>query len=114
MTAPRDLHDALFGDADADASMVVAGSGAMVRAELQRRGDDPPRLEDVPLFTLGAQGRERALRRLAPPARDAALPLSIVLGARSASGCSRSSSRASATTAARCGRPGWPSPPPAA
>ena len=29
------LHDALFGDPDADASMVVAGSGAMVRAELQ-------------------------------------------------------------------------------
>jgi hypothetical protein len=73
------LHDALFGDPDGSASMIVAGSGAMVRAELERREAEPPRLEDVPLFTLGADGRERVLRRLAPPARDAALPLSILL-----------------------------------
>jgi hypothetical protein len=72
------LHGALFGDPDAEASMVVAGSGALVRAELLRQGADPPRLEDVPLFTLG-EGRERLVRRLAPPARDVALPLSIVL-----------------------------------
>jgi hypothetical protein len=73
------LHAALFGDPDADASMIVAGSGAMVRAELQRRGVEPARLDDVPLLTIGAEGRERLLRRLAPPAREVALPLSIVL-----------------------------------
>jgi hypothetical protein len=73
------LHGALFGDPDAEASMIVAGSGTMVRAELRSRGADPPRLEDVPLFKLGATGGERVLRRLAPPAHDVALPLSILL-----------------------------------
>jgi hypothetical protein len=77
------LHDSLFGDPDAEASLTVAGSGAMLRAELQARipraGAAVPRLEDVPLFTLGRAGSERALRRLAPPARDLAVPLSLAL-----------------------------------
>jgi hypothetical protein len=78
------LHDALFSDADADASLVVDGSGAMLRSELQKRlsqgGPQVPRMEDVPLFTITAEGREGALRRVVPPVADATLPLSIALG----------------------------------
>jgi len=74
------LHDTLFSDPDAEASMVVTGSGAMVRAELERRDIDVPRMQDVPLFAVGASGPERVLRRLAPPVSDVALPLSILLG----------------------------------
>ena len=73
------LHDELFYDPDTAASMVVAGSGEMTRAEVRRRGGELPPLQDVPLFTLGADGRERTLRELAPPARDAALPRSLAL-----------------------------------
>jgi hypothetical protein len=75
------LHGALFGDPDAEASMVVAGSGAIVQAEVEHRLPrgrlDVPKLADVPLFTIGAEGRERSLRRLAPVARDVTVPLSI-------------------------------------
>jgi hypothetical protein len=82
-TAFRDgavrLHGSMFGDPDDAASMIVAGSGAMVRAELRSRGAEPPQLEDVPLFTLGAEGSQGVLLRLAPPARDVTLPLSIAL-----------------------------------
>jgi hypothetical protein len=73
------LHGTVFGDPDVPATMVVEGSGAMVRAEVQRRGAALPRLEDVPLFTLGADSRERTLRRLAPAASDVTLPLSLAL-----------------------------------
>jgi hypothetical protein len=77
------LHDALFGDHDREAAMIVEGSGAMLRAELRRRLPEPtadvPVMEDVPLFAIGATGRERALRRLAPTADAVALPLSILL-----------------------------------
>ena len=73
------LHDVLFGDRGAEATMVVAGSGAMTRAELQRRGVAVARLDDMPLFTVGADGRERLLRRLAPTASDLTLPLSLLL-----------------------------------
>jgi hypothetical protein len=75
------LHDTLFGDRDAEASLTVAGSGAMLRAELRRRMPeaevDVPRLEDVPLFTVGRSGHERTLRRLAPPAQELAVRLSV-------------------------------------
>jgi hypothetical protein len=75
------LHDGLFTDADRPASMTVAGSGSLLRAELLRR--DPsaavPPLEDVPLFTLGGEGHEGTLRRIAPAAADLALPLSLLL-----------------------------------
>jgi hypothetical protein len=84
-TAFRDgalrLNDSLFGDANAAATMTVAGSGAMTRAELEDRGVALPRLDDVPLFTLGAGGPERVLRRQAPTAGELALPLSLVLAA---------------------------------
>ena len=76
------LHATLFDDPDAEAAMVVDGSGAMLRAELQRRMPqarlDIPQIEDVPLFTVGAEGSERSLRRLAPPAARVALPLALV------------------------------------
>ena len=63
------------------ASMVVEGSGAMLTAELHRRvAVDVPRLEDVPLFTIGTGGPEGALRRIAPTVRAAALPFALVLG----------------------------------
>lgn len=75
------LNESLFGDADAAATMTVAGSGAWARAEVEDRGVALPRLEDVPLFTLGAGGREHVLRRLAPTASELALPLSLVLAA---------------------------------
>jgi hypothetical protein len=75
------LNDSLFGDADAPATMTVAGSGALTRAELEDRGAALRRLEDVPLFALGASGPERVLRRLAPTAAELALPLSLVLAA---------------------------------
>ncbi len=73
------LHEALFEQPGAEASMTVAGSGAMVRAELLRRGAEVPRLVDMPLFSVGADGPEGMLRRLAPRVADVALPLSLVL-----------------------------------
>jgi hypothetical protein len=77
------LHRALFADADTDASMTVEGAGAMLTAELRRRVPKQrsvvPRMEDVPLFTLGNDGRERTLRRMAPVAGDIAVPLSLLL-----------------------------------
>jgi hypothetical protein len=76
------LHTALFDDPDADASLVVAGSGRMLRSELRRRlpGMRVPAVQDVPLFTIGYGGPERALRRIAPLASAVAVPVSIVLG----------------------------------
>lgn len=77
------LHDVLFSDPEAGAPLVVDGSGAMLRAELQKRLPEGspavPRMEDVPLFTIGADGREGALRRVVPPLADVTLPLSIAL-----------------------------------
>jgi hypothetical protein len=77
------LHDGLFDDGGREATMAVEGSGAMLRAELERRLPSPetdvPRMDDVPLFTIGADGQERTLRRLGPVAGDIALPLSILL-----------------------------------
>jgi hypothetical protein len=77
------LHRALFADPDAEASMTVAGSGAMLTAELRRRipqqRTDVPRMHDVPLFSIGGDGSERTARRIAPAARDVAFPLSLAL-----------------------------------
>ena len=51
------------------------------RAELQHRLDGPvPAMADVPLVTLGAEGRERTLRRLGPAAHDLAGPLALSFG----------------------------------
>ena len=75
------MHRALMSDADAEASLSVDGSGAALRAELRERLQLPvPRLDDVPLLTVGQGARERALRRLAPPAHDVARPLTIGFG----------------------------------
>jgi hypothetical protein len=75
------LHEAIFEGGEA--SLVVTGSGAMLQAELERRlrrsRVDVPAMDDVPLFTLGDSGSERALLRAAPVAADVAAPLSIVL-----------------------------------
>jgi hypothetical protein len=73
------LHDALFEAPDAEAAMTVAGSGAMTRAELRSRGVAVPPLADMPLFSVGGDGPEHVLRRLAPAANDLALPLALVL-----------------------------------
>ena len=73
------LHEALFDDPAAEPSMTVAGSSALVRAELMRRGAEIPRFEDMPLLSVGAGGNERALRRLAPRAADVAVPLALAL-----------------------------------
>jgi hypothetical protein len=75
------MHRALMSDADAKASLRVDGSGAALRAELRERLQLPvPRLDDVPLLTVGQGARERALRRLAPPADDLARPLTVGFG----------------------------------
>jgi hypothetical protein len=75
------LHDAIVEGGDA--SLVVAGSGAMLRAELERRLPQGrvavPAIEDVPLFTLGYDVRERAFLDAARVAADLTVPLSIVL-----------------------------------
>jgi hypothetical protein len=77
------LHRSLFGDAETHASLVVGGSGAMLRRELQHRLPRSevavPRMDDVPLFTIGTDGREGSLRRLVPPVADVTPPLAIVL-----------------------------------
>ena len=75
------MHRALMSDADAEASLRVDGFGAALRAELRGRLQRPvPRLDDVPLLTVGQGTRERALRELAPPAYDLARPLTIGFG----------------------------------
>jgi hypothetical protein len=77
-TALARMHHTLFSDAHAQASLTVAGSGAMLHTELQRRaGTDLPRIGDPPLMSIGADGREDALRTLAPVAKRLALPLTI-------------------------------------
>jgi hypothetical protein len=75
------LHRALFTDADADASLVLRGSGAAVRRGMADRLhvplSDVPSFEDLTLLSIGGNRREHALRELAPPARDLALRLTI-------------------------------------
>lgn len=82
-TSAAQLHRALFSDADAQASFVVAGSGEALRQQLEGRmpamGPLPP-IADPPLMTLGTNEREHALRELAPVADDLDVPLTIVLG----------------------------------
>jgi hypothetical protein len=75
------MHHTLFSDADAQASLTVAGSGAALQKELGRRlGTAVPRIADPPLMSIGANRGEHALRELAPPARRLALPLTIIFG----------------------------------
>ena len=83
-TAAVQLHHELFNDADGKASLVVAGSGAALRQELQDRmpalAGRLPQFGDPPLMSIGSNSREHALRRLAPVARDLALPATILFG----------------------------------
>jgi hypothetical protein len=75
------LHRALVSAPDAEASLLVEGSSAAMRAEvLTHLGLRVPAIEDVPLLSVGQGGPERTLRRLAPAARDLAAPLAIGLG----------------------------------
>jgi hypothetical protein len=80
-TATARLHRALFTDADADASLVLRGSGAAVRRGMADRLhvplSDVPSFEDLTLLSIGGNRREHALRELAPRARDLALRLTI-------------------------------------
>jgi len=77
------LHRALFADADADASLFVAGSGAAVHRALEDRlpaAAHVPRLSDPSLMSIGAGGGEHALRELAPVGGDLALPAAVGFG----------------------------------
>jgi hypothetical protein len=83
-TAAARMHHALFSDPDAEASLRIAGSGAALRAELRRRmpevARELPRIGDPPLLSVGSTSRERALRKLAPRARELTGPLALALG----------------------------------
>ena len=83
-TGAARMHHTLFSDADGEASLVVAGSGAAVRRELEARipalEGRVPRLGDPTLMSIGSDRRERALRAVAPPARDLTPRLTIVFG----------------------------------
>jgi hypothetical protein len=78
------LHRAVFADANADASLVLRGSGAAVRRGMADRMhvplSDVPSFEDLKLLSIGGNRREHALRELAPSARDLALRLTIGFG----------------------------------
>ena len=80
--ATAELHHRLFWNADADASLHVPGSGAALRAELERLPgwDGVPAIEDPSLMRIGTGGSEGALRKLAPPARTLTVPLTIAFG----------------------------------
>jgi len=78
------LQRAIFTDADADASLVVAGSGATLRKglamRLPARAGRLPAIDDVPLMSIGGNPRERLLRKLAPVAGRADLPVMVAFG----------------------------------
>ena len=77
--AAAQMHESLFSDADADGSLRVDGSGAALRAELERLPGwgAIPDIEDPWLMAIDSAGAERALRAAAPPARALAIPLTI-------------------------------------
>jgi hypothetical protein len=79
-TAALDLHSSLFSSDDADATLRVAGSGGAIQQRVEQTQGWPPlpSIDDPPLLAVGTSGFEGALRTLAPPARAAALPLTIV------------------------------------
>jgi hypothetical protein len=81
--AAAQLHQALFVDPGAEASLVVGGSGAALHRALADRMPDAahvPRLDDPSLMSIGAGGSEHALRELAPVGRDLALPTAVGFG----------------------------------
>lgn len=78
------LQRAIFSDAHADASLVVAGSGTTLREglamRLPARAGRLPAIDDPPLMSIGGNPRERLLRKLAPVARRADLPIVLAFG----------------------------------
>jgi hypothetical protein len=81
-SAAARLHHVLFTDPDASAALQVRGSGFSLRMRLQTVPGlrDVPTIDDPSLLAVETGGREGALRRLAPVARVAAVPVAIVFG----------------------------------
>jgi hypothetical protein len=81
-SAAARLHHALFTDPGAAAALQVRGSGFSLRTRLQTMPGlrDVPAIDDPALLAVETGGREGTLRRLAPPARVAAIPVAIVFG----------------------------------
>ena len=78
--AALEIHPSLVSDADADATLRVAGSGAALRQRLERLPGwhSLDAIPDPWLIRVDPQGRAAKLRALGPPAHAAALPLTIV------------------------------------
>jgi hypothetical protein len=78
-SAAARLHHVLFSDAHATAALQIRGSGFSLRMQLQTVPGlrDAPAIDDPALLAVETGGREGLLRRLAPPARVAALPMAI-------------------------------------
>jgi hypothetical protein len=73
------LHRALFAGADGEASLRVPSVRATVPAQVGRvLRSRTVQVGEVTLLTVGFGAREHALRRLARPARDAAVVLTVV------------------------------------
>jgi hypothetical protein len=81
-SAAARLHHVLFTDTNATAALQIRGSGFSLRTRLQTvpglRG--MPTIDDPSLLAVETGGREGTLRRLAPAARVAAVPVAIVFG----------------------------------
>jgi hypothetical protein len=78
-TAAIGLHEVLFADADAEASLRVPGAGGALERELNAMPGfgRTPAIVDPSLMAIETDGREGRLRELAPTADDLALPLTI-------------------------------------
>jgi hypothetical protein len=81
-SAAARLHHVLFTDANVTAALQVRGSGYSLRTQLQTVPGlrDMPTIDDPSLLAVETGGREGTLRRLAPAARVAAVPVAIVFG----------------------------------
>jgi hypothetical protein len=80
-TAALGMHHTLFADAETDAALRVAGSGVALRRRLAQlpNWQSLSAIEDPSLISLRATGRTGTLRKLAPLASRAALPVTIAL-----------------------------------
>jgi hypothetical protein len=81
-TAVVRLHQILFADPDAVASLRVSGSGADLQRELEALPGwrQLPDIRDPSIMAIQSRGREGQLRELAPLADDITLPLTIAFG----------------------------------
>jgi hypothetical protein len=79
-TAAVDLYESLFSGADGAATLRVTGTGGAIQQRVQETQGWPavPWIQDPPLMAIETSGLEGALRTLAPVARAAALPVTIV------------------------------------